>query len=363
MPRRGSVRLATRGSQLALQQALSVSTRLEDRRYETEFIEVSTRGDDIRDELIHELGRKGAFVRSVDEAVLRGEADAAVHSLKDLPTEGGDDIIVAAVPERGPATDVLITQDGRDLSDLPEGATVGTASQRRTAQLLAERPDLDVEPLRGNVDTRVQKVLAPSLQAEHERLLEASETDGKSESTTEEGTDTEAVDPDEWFETLAEIERQALGQTVETEYEAIVLARAGLERLGLAEDVPMVDLPAEGFVPAPGQGAIAVTGPPGDLADKLRRALEHPPSRVAVTTERTVLSTLGGGCVAPIGVHATVRGSMVNVRAQVMGGEGEIMLSESREIPIERHREGARTLAEDLAERGARDLIAAATEE
>lgn len=363
MPRRGSVRLATRSSQLAIRQARSVGSRLEERRYETEFVEVSTRGDDIRDELIHELGRKGAFVRSVDEAVLRGEADAAVHSLKDLPTEGGNDIIVAAVPERGPATDVLITPDGRDLSELPEGATVGTASQRRTAQLLTERPDLNVEPLRGNVDTRVQTVLAPALQAEHERLLETNETDGDAEQTEETEADAAAMDPDEWFENLAEIERQALGRTVETEYDAIVLARAGLERLGLATDVPLVDLPSEGFVPAPGQGAIAVTAPPGDLADKLRRGLEHPPSRVAVTTERTVLATLGGGCVAPIGVYASVRGSMVNVRAEVMGGDGEIMLSESREVPVERHREGARNLAEDLAERGARDLIAAATEE
>jgi hydroxymethylbilane synthase len=363
MPRRGSVRLATRGSQLALQQARSVGTRLEDRRYETEFVEVSTRGDDIRDELIHELGRKGAFVRSVDEAVLRDEADAAVHSLKDLPTEGGNDIIVAAVPERGPAADVLITPDGKELSELPAGATVGTASQRRTAQLLAERPDLDVKPLRGNVDTRVQTVLAPTLQAEHERLLEASDADGDSESTAEQQADTEGMDPDEWFTDLSEIERQALGRTVETEYDAIVLARAGLERLGIAEEVPLVDLPSEGFVPAPGQGALAVTAAPNDVAGKLRRALEHPPTRVAVTTERTVLATLGGGCVAPIGVHATVRGSMVNVRAQVMGGEGDVMLSESREIPVERHREGAQDLAEDLAERGARDLIEAATEE
>lgn len=363
MPRRGSVRLATRSSQLALQQARSVSDRLEERRYDTEFVEVSTRGDEIRDELIHQLGRKGAFVRSVDEAVLSDEADAAIHSLKDVPTEGGDDIIVAAIPERGPARDVLITPEGSGLSDLPSGATVGTASQRRTAQLLAERPDLIVEPLRGNVDTRVQTVLAPTLQAEHQRLLEASENDAASESTDEQESDTEALDPDEWFENLAEIERQALGRTVETEYDAIVLARAGLERLGLAEDVPMVDLPAEGFVPAPGQGAIAVTAPPDELADKLRRAVEHPPSRVAVTTERTVLATLGGGCVAPIGVHATVRGSMVNVRAQVMGEEGEIMLSESREVPVKRHREGAEHLAEDLADQGARDLIAAATEE
>jgi hydroxymethylbilane synthase len=357
MPR-GPIRIATRGSALALRQAGSVAARLEERRYETEIVEVSTRGDEIRDELIHALGRKGAFVRSVDEAVLADEADAAVHSLKDVPTEGGDDMVVAAVPERAPATDVLLTPDGSDLDALPADATIGTASQRRTAQLLAERPTLDVEPLRGNVDTRVQTLLAPTLQAEHQRLQELSEeADG-----TADGAES-APDPQEWFEDLSEIERQALGRDVETEYDGIVLARAGLERLGLDSAIPMVDLPPGRFVPAPGQGAIAVTATPGDVADRLRRTLDHPPSRVAVTTERTVLATLGGGCIAPVGVHATVRGPMVTVTAQVLGQDGETVLSESREIAIERHREGARELAEDLADRGARDLVEAATDE
>lgn len=354
MPR-GPIRIATRGSDLALRQARSVAARLEERRYETEIVEVSTRGDEIRDELIHDLGRKGAFVRSVDEAVLADEADAAVHSLKDIPTEGADDMVVAAVPERAPATDVLVTHDGSNLDALPAEATIGTSSQRRTAQLLAERPTLNVEPLRGNVDTRVQTLLAPTLQAEHQRLQENAEDD---EDTADDGEND--PDPQEWFEGLSEVERQALGKEVETVYDGIVLARAGLERLGLDSHVPMVDLPPGRFVPAPGQGAIAVTAKPGDIADRLRRTLDHPPSRVAVTTERTVLATLGGGCIAPVGVHATVRGPMVTVSAQVMGQDGGTVLSESREIAVERHREGARELAEDLADRGARDLVAAA---
>lgn len=348
MPTRGPVRLATRGSQLALWQARSVAQRLEDRRYTTELVEVTTRGDEIRDELIHELGRKGAFVRSVDESILDGEADAAVHSLKDVPTEGSDDVVVAAIPERGAATDVLVTPDGEDLDALPHGATVGTSSQRRTAQLLAERPDLEVEPLRGNVDTRVEKLLAPSLQAEHQRL--------------EDSDDDADPDPGEWFDGLEEIERQALGREVETTYDGIVLARAGLERLGLADRVPTVNLPAARFVPSPGQGAIAVTAQPGEVADRLHRALDHPPSRVAVTTERTILATLGGGCIAPVGVLATVRGPMVNVTAQVLGADGEEVIAESRELPVERHREAAVSFAEDLADRGARKLVAAADE-
>lgn len=354
---RGPIRLATRGSDLALRQARNVAARLEESQYETELVEVSTRGDEIRDELIHDLGRKGAFVRSIDEAVLADEADAAVHSLKDVPTEGGDDMVVAAVPERAPATDVLVTPEGSDLDGLPPDARIGTASQRRTAQLISERPSLNVEPLRGNVDTRVQTLLAPTLQAEHQRLQEALDEDD--EAGEDEGRD---PDPQAWFEDLSEVERQALSRDVETAYDGIVLARAGLKRLDLDEHVPMVDLPPGRFVPAPGQGAIAVTATPGDIANRLRRTLDHPPSRVAVTTERTVLATLGGGCIAPVGVHATVRGPMVTVTAQVLEQNGETVLSESREITVERHREGARALAEDLADHGARDLVAAATD-
>lgn len=366
MPTRGPIRLATRGSRLALRQARSVADRLGERRYDVELVEVSTRGDEIRDELISELGRKGAFVRSVDEAVLADEADAAVHSFKDVPTEGRADVHVAAVPDRAAATDVLVTPDGDQLAELPDGAVVGTASQRRRAQLLAARPDLTVEPLRGNVDTRVEKLLAPGLQAEHQRL-EAAADDGEGDGADGDGdggSDDDRPDPEGWFQARSELERQALGRRVETEYDAIVLARAGLERLGLLDEqgVETVPLPRGEFVPAPAQGALAVTAPDGDLADRLQRSLDHPPSRVAVTTERTVLAALGGGCVAPVGVHATVRGPVVNVTAQVCAPDGEEILTESREVDVERHRAGAHDLAEALADRGARELVAAATE-
>lgn len=349
----GPIRLATRGSQLARRQAGRVGDRLDERRYDVELVEVSTRGDEIRDELIHELGRKGAFVRSVDEAVLADEADAAIHSLKDVPTEGGDDIVIAAIPQRETATDVLVTPDGTDFTALPKGATVGTASQRRGAQIHAARPGLTVEPIRGNVDTRIEKLLAPHLQAQHERLLEANEAADDSGE--------EVQDPSAWFDERTEIERQALGRNVDTQYDGLVLAAAGLKRLGLADQVPTEALPTNSFVPSPGQGAIAVTAPPGDLADRLRRALDHPPTRVAVTTERTVMAELGGGCIAPIGVYATVRGPTVNVVAQVLAADGDETLTESREIPVEHHREGAKELAADLADRGARTLIEEAT--
>jgi hydroxymethylbilane synthase len=268
MSRRGPIRLATRGSALALSQAREVQAALEDRRFEVDLVEVETEGDRVRDELIENLGTTGAFVRSLDERVLDGDVDAALHSLKDVPTEMPDDVVMAALPRRGPPGDVLVTPDGSDLDELPRGAVVGTSSQRRRAELLAHRSDLTVEPLRGNVDTRVEKLLAPALQSEHERRLAAEEEDGE---------ETEAFErsAEKWFDDLAEIERRALGREVDVEYDAVVLAEAGLRRSGLLGDVPTRRLPMGEFVPAPGQGALVLTCLPGDTESALRTALDH----------------------------------------------------------------------------------------
>jgi len=346
MSRRGPIRLATRGSALARSQADDVRATLADHRYEVDLIEVETEGDEVRDELIQNLGTTGAFVRSLDERILAGDADAAVHSLKDVPTEGGEGLVIAAVPRRGAANDVLVTPDGAALADLPNGAVVGTASQRRRAELLAARPDLTVEPLRGNVDTRVEKLLAPTLQAEHERHLDEDGAGGES-----------------WFQERTELERQALGREVETEYDAIVLAEAGLRRSGLLDQLDYQRLPADEFVPAPGQGALAITAEPGDTADNLGTALDHPRTRVETTVERTVLAEVGGGCIAPIGVHAVLRGAVVHVEARVLGPDGDREARVSRDVDVENHAEGAREIAADLVSQGARDLIAAAEAE
>ncbi|ERH07445.1 MAG: porphobilinogen deaminase [Halonotius sp. J07HN4] len=204
MPSATTVRLATRGSDLARQQATTVKATLDSRRREVTLTEVDTRGDQIRDELIHRLGKTGAFVRALDEEVLNGDLDAAVHSLKDMPTEMPEKLVVAAVPERAPSGDVLVTPDGSDIDTLPEGAVVGTSSLRRKAQLLAVRPNLEVVALRGNVDTRVEKLLAPSLQREHQARLEAvgklaemvgdGETAPDSKTEDADGDDTENAD-------------------------------------------------------------------------------------------------------------------------------------------------------------------------
>ncbi len=352
-----TIRLATRGSDLALRQAQRVADALEGRHRDAELVEIETTGDAVRDELIHRLGQTGAFVRSLDEKVLDGEVDAAVHSMKDMPTEFPEELVVAGVPERAAADDVLVTPDGVALADLPAGATVGTSSLRRKAQLLAARPDLDVQPLRGNVDTRVQKLLAPGLQTEHEQRLEAEEAD-------EEAEDVPEYDraPSEWFEDLAEFERQALGREVETEFDAIVLAEAGLARIGLADAIEYHRLPKT-FVPAPGQGALAVTARDGELAGALQGSLDHPRTRVETTVERTILGTLGGGCVAPIGIYAILQGEHVQTQVRVLSQDGTEEIGATRDLPAGDHPAAARAFAEDLADRGAAELVQRARRE
>ncbi|NEU59066.1 hydroxymethylbilane synthase [Halorussus sp. MSC15.2] len=359
------IRLATRGSDLALRQAAEVKAALEDRRFDVELVEVETTGDEIRDELIHRLGKTGAFVRSLDEKVLSGELDGAIHSMKDMPTDSPEELVVAAIPERASANDVLITPDGTELDELPEGATVGTSSLRRKAQLLNYRDDLNVEPLRGNVDTRAEKLLAPALQREHEERTQAEKEKQSDKAMAQKGHKKEYEGEfdrtvEEWFNDLAEVERRALEREVETEYDAIVLAQAGLERSGLAHHLDYVELPSSQFVPAPGQGALALTALDSELAGDVNTVLDHPRTRVETTVERTILAELGGGCVAPIGVHGLIQGENVHVDVQVFSQDGTEVIEASRDVPVENHVSAAKEFAADLAEQGADDLIEAA---
>jgi hydroxymethylbilane synthase len=360
MSRRGTeIRLATRGSDLALRQAGEVKAALEDRRFEVELVEVETTGDQLDDALITELGKTGAFVRSLDRKVLDGELDGAIHSMKDMPTEQPDELVAAAVPERASAGDVLVTPEGISLDELPSGATVGTSSLRRKAQLLNQRPDLTVEPLRGNVDTRVEKLLAPTLQREHERRTEE-EKERKGNVGDDDYEFPYEHTVEEWFEHLDEIERRALEREVGTEYDGIVLAEAGLVRSGLDHHVDYEPLSTGEFVPAPGQGALAVAMLDGELAKDVNGVLDHPRTRVETTVERTVLAVLNGGCVAPVGVHAIIQGENVHVEAQVFSEDGDEVVSIKRDVAVENHVAGAKRVAEELADRGARELVAAA---
>jgi hydroxymethylbilane synthase len=366
--REKTLRLATRGSALAIRQASEVQEALEDRRYDVELVEVETTGDQIRDELIHRLGKTGAFVRTLDERVVDGDCDVAVHSMKDVPTEFPADLVVAGVPARKAANDVLVTANGATLSDLPENATVGTSSLRRTAQLLAARPDLDVQPLRGNVDTRIEKLLAPVLQREHEQRTEAEKqrtahagADEEHHAGAGEGEDEHDHPYDqsveEWFDGLAEVERRALERDVDTEYDAIVLAEVGLQRLGLLHHVAVQPLAETEFVPSTGQGALAVTAADEAVAQAVRDVVDDSKTRVEMTVERTILDELGGGCIAPIGIYAVLQGGVVRTTVRVLSRDGTDEVQATRELPVERHPEAAAAFAADLRERGAAALI------
>jgi hydroxymethylbilane synthase len=385
------IRLATRGSDLALRQANEVKSTLAEKRHDAELVEVESTGDRISDERIQNLGKTGAFVRALDEEVLDGDCDAAIHSMKDVPTDVPEDLVVAAVPRRGNPADVLVTPDGTSLENLPAGSTVGTASLRRGAQVLAHRPDLEVEPIRGNVDTRVEKLLAPGLQAEHqerteaekerkeqdareqtrgdysedikggvENLNDAEENDENGESDADGNRKNAKYDQtvEEWFESLSSLQQSAMGREVETEFDALVLARIGLERTGLVHHVNVDEFPTNTHVPAPGQGALCITAREGsDVADTLRKALDHVRSRVETTVERVVLEELGGGCIAPIGVHALVQGEVVRTHVQVFSQDGTEQVGETRDLDAESYAREARELAADLHEQGAGDLI------
>ncbi|MFB6072900.1 MAG: hydroxymethylbilane synthase [Halobacterium sp.] len=404
------IRLATRGSDLALRQAGEVKSTLEDHRHDVELVEVETKGDRVSDALISDLGKTGAFVRALDREVMDGNVDAAVHSMKDVPTDVPDELVVAAVPHRRNPGDVLVTPDGTGIESLPAGSVVGTASLRRGAQVKAHRPDLEVEPVRGNVDTRVEKLLAPDLQAEHERRTEAEKerqsTDARDQKRGDYSADVEAgvenldseggdgaengggedgegADSDggtgesedaegsefeqsveEWFESLSPLQQSALGREVDTELDALVLARVGLERTGLVHHVEIEELATDTHVPSAGQGALCITARrDSDVADALRDALEHVRTRVETTTERVVLEELGGGCIAPIGVHALVQGEIVRTDVQVFSRDGTEQVGETRELDAQNYAAEARELAADLRERGAADLVEAARRE
>ena len=279
----GALKLGTRGSRLALWQAEWVRAALARHRIAAELVVIATRGDAEVDRPLHQLEGKGFFTREIEEALLDGRIDIAVHSLKDLPTELPDGLALGVVPERGIAAEALVTRaDGiRSVAGLAAGARVGTSSLRRVAQLRHLRPDLGVVPLRGNVPTRVQKV--------------------------KEGRDG---------------------------LDAALLAAAGLERLGLADRIAQRLDPLE-VMPAPGQGALGLEVRADDRAVRATLApLEHAPSARAVTAERSLLAALGGGCQAPVAAYVGGRGSGVGGRlfGRVTAQDGSVQITASVDI-------------------------------
>ncbi|MDZ7687592.1 MAG: hydroxymethylbilane synthase [Halobacteriales archaeon] len=329
------MKLGTRGSDLALEQTRRVQDAL---RFETERVVVETSGDSFEGD-VAELGKQGVFVRELDTRVVEGELDAAVHSMKDMPTERPEGLEVAAVLRRAPSHDVLVTPDGSTLEELDEGATVGTSSRRRKAQILRERDDLNVEGLRGNVDTRVEKVLDD-------------ETDYAAAVLSEAGlVGLGLVEEDEDEEDDEDDEEKARNREADVE--------EGNEREDDADGLEMEyeRLPLDEFVPSANQGIVAVVAMDDtDAFERLTQA-DHKRTRVVATAERIVLSRVGGGCIAPIGVHATVQGDRILIRADVLSSDGAESVSLDRRYDVRSYIEGAEELADEMVERGADELL------
>jgi hydroxymethylbilane synthase len=270
------LRIGSRGSQLALWQAHHISALLRERGHEVDLEIIKTTGDKIIDVALAKVGTKGMFTKEIEEALAEGRIDLAVHSLKDLPTELSLGFEIAAVTTRENPRDVFCSHKYECIEDLPRAARVGTSSLRRQAQLKAVRPDLDIHPLRGNVDTRLRK-------------LEAGE------------------------------------------YDAIILAAAGLNRLGKTQLVKQV-IPAEVMCPAAGQGALGIEIRAGDSVTRQRLAfLDDAVARATTTCERALLNKLGGGCQVPIGALAEVRDGRLHLEAIVADPDGSKVLRESRD--------------------------------
>lgn len=297
------IRLGTRSSALARRQSEWVAARLAAEGVEVELVAIRTTGDR-RDGPIAQLGGRGVFTREIQRALLAGRIDLAVHSLKDLPTEPVDGLALAAVPPRAAPFDVLISGRHAGLARLPDGAVVGTGSPRRRAQLLHVRRDLRTGELRGNVDTRLRKLDSG-------------------------------------------------------EFDAIVLAEAGLERLGLESRI-VERLPPEIMLPAAGQGALGLETRTDDAP--VRRVLERLDdlaSRRAVLAERAVLSALRGGCLAPVGVLGRCEGERLRLHARVLDPDGHRAVEAVVEGPAEGAPDLAHRLADTLLADGAAELIAA----
>lgn len=302
------IRIGTRASALALAQASSVATALRAQGHEVELVPMRTEGDRLAAASLATVGGKGLFVREIEEALLAGAVDVAVHSLKDLPAEQPEGLVLAAFPPREDPRDVLVSRTPGGLAALRAGAVVGTSSPRRRALVLAARPDLAVEPLRGNVDTRLRKL------------------------------ETGACD-------------------------ATVLAAAGLHRLRVTP--PNTEpLPIDTFVPAIGQGVLGLEAREDDA--RVRAAvtvLDDRATRACAVAERAFLARLGASCVTPVAAHAALDGDMLTMRALVVSEDGRRLLRESGSAAPGDAEALGRKLADGLLGQGAASMVALAPRE
>jgi hydroxymethylbilane synthase len=289
------ITIGSRGSQLALWQARFIAGQLAESGVESRIEIIKTTGDHLQTASLVQAGGKGLFTKEIEEALLAMHIDLAVHSLKDLPTESPEGLTIAAIPPRANPFDAIA---GRRLADLRQGALVGTSSPRRAAQLRILRPDLKIEPIRGNVDTRLRKLHAG-------------------------------------------------------EFDAILLAAAGLQRLGLESEIAEIFAP-EQLCPAPGQGALGLQTRFHDEARSICGRLNDEPTNQAVRAERAVLAGLGGGCQLPVGAYAVVKGDFLTVSAVVVASSSIRSNATGRARDAE---ELGRGVADDLLKQGARCLL------
>jgi hydroxymethylbilane synthase len=298
------IRLATRKSPLALWQAQWVADQLQALGYACELVPLTTQGDqDLRP--ITSSSEVGLFTKRIQQALIDGEADVAVHSLKDLPTLEIAALHVAAIPPREVVEDKLVSAQGWSLDELPRGAIIGTSSRRRAAQLLYRRSDLQILPIRGNVQTRIDQVMRG-------------------------------------------------------DFHATLLAAAGLERLEM-RDVPSKTLPLDIMLPAPGQAALAIETRRDDAHTTSAVArLNHNATHAAVSAERSLLKELSGGCLAPIAAFAHVTGSSLRLKAVVLTLDASKRLATEIQGPADQAVQLGRVAADELIAAGADKIIAAA---
>ncbi len=306
------IRIGSRGSLLARWQALHIAARLHDRGIASTIDIITTTGDRVQQAPFAQVGTKGMFIKEIEEALQEGRIDLAVHSMKDLPTELLPQFCIAAVPQRADARDAFVSVRHESLRAVPANGVIGTSSLRRQAQIRALRPDLDVQELRGNVDTRLRKL-------------------------------------------------------TEGHYDAMILAAAGLERLGLTQHL-RTHFSVEEMCPAAAQGALAIECRSDDPStQKILAALHHAPPGFAVAVERAVLARLGGGCHLPVGVFCELLdGADWKVTATVARPDGAALLREQRVALAENLSEvTALAIGDDVAnrllEQGAGDMLASAT--
>jgi hydroxymethylbilane synthase len=294
--------IGSRGSQLALWQSNWVKDRLAHAGLEVEIKVIKTTGDKLQNVPLAQSGTKGLFIKEIEEALADGTVDVAVHSMKDLPTDQPAGLVIAAVPEREDARDVLISSNGQRFVDLPAGARVGTSSARRQAQLRRLRGDLNLVPLRGNLDTRLKK-------------LDRGDCD------------------------------------------ALVLAAAGVHRLGFQARITEYFSP-DAMCPAVGQGALAIEIRQGDeRTERAVRPLDHVPTHQAVRAERALLRYLGGGCQLPIAAHAVATGGQLNLVGMVASLDGSLVKRAAAAGTIEDPEGLGVTVATHLLQQGARAIL------